>query len=131
MIEKIKKDLKYLDGKYETILFGSFVEGGTRPKSDIDIAIISKTQNNKDNIRLQKEFLGLFPQKYDIRIFEILPIHIQISIINNYMVIFGNKLEISEYFYLFRKKWDDCKHRILTNQYDDYKERLSAMDNIK
>ncbi|NHJ25287.1 MAG: hypothetical protein EAX89_11970 [Candidatus Lokiarchaeota archaeon] len=52
---------------------------------------------------LQKEFLDKFPLKYDIRVFELFPIDIKISVINIYRVIFGNTLEISEYFYLFGK----------------------------
>ena len=73
---------------------------------------------------LQEELLGKLPLKYEIRIFELLPIHIQISIIENFKVIFGDLLEISEYFYQFRKKWDDCKDKILSNQFVSYKERV-------
>jgi len=69
--------------------------------------------------------LGQFPLKFDVRVFELFPIDIQISIIQNYEVLFGDPLEISEYFYEFRKKWDDCKHRILSNQFSSYHERLS------
>ena len=69
--------------------------------------------------------MGQFPLKFDIRIFELFPIDIKISIVQNYEVLFGDPLEISEYFYEFRKKWDDCKHRILTNQFSSYREKLS------
>lgn len=96
-----------------------------RPNSDVDIAIISRSQNEYDNVKLQKDLLGMFPLKIDIRVFELFPIHIQTSIIENYIVIFGNPLEISEYFYLYRKRWDDCKHRMLSNQFSSYRERLS------
>ncbi len=126
-IDEIKHILAPLKEKYEVILFGSAVEGGLRPKSDIDIAILSHNQNEKKNIKFQKELLGKFPLKFDIRVFELFPIYIQISIIQNYKVIFGNPLEISEYFYNFRKKWDDCKHRILSNQFSSYLERLSLI----
>ena len=94
---------------------------------DIDIAVISRNKNKKENIELQKMILGKYPRQFDIRIFELLPIYIQISIIENYKVIFGDPLEISEYFYYFRKKWDDCKYRILSNQFSSYHERLSLI----
>lgn len=124
-IDELGKILVPLKETYEIILFGSAVEGAMRPKSDIDIAVLSRNQNQKSNIDLQKELLGKFPLKFDLRVFELLPIYIQISIIQNYKVIFGDPLEISEYFYNFRKKWDDCKHRILSNQFSSYHERLS------
>ncbi len=126
-IEELRRILTSLNEKYEIVLFGSVVEGGLRPKSDIDIAVISRNQSEKDNIKLQKELLGQFPLKFDIRVFELFPIYIQISIIQNFKVVFGNILEISEYFYNFRKKWDDCKHRILSNQFSNYQERISLM----
>ncbi|GAF98013.1 unnamed protein product [marine sediment metagenome] len=123
-IEEMKEILKPLKEYLEVILFGSAVEGGMRPESDIDIAVISRKKNKNQNIVLQKSILGRLPLKFDVRIFELYPIDIQISIINNYEVIFGDLLEISEYFYYFRKKWDDCKHRILSNQFTSYHERL-------
>ena len=126
-IKQIMEDLKFLRRKCDVVIYGSRVEGGMRPKSDIDVAIISHETEKEQNIELQKDLLGEFPLKYDIRIFELLPIYIQISIIENYQVIFGDPLEISEYFYSFRKKWDDCKHRILSNQFSSYREHLSLI----
>lgn len=127
--KKIKQDLIALKEKFDTILFGSFLENAMRPNSDIDISIISYNSRLEENIVLQKEILGKFPLIYDIRVFELYPIHIKIQIINNYEVVFGNILEISEYFYQYRKKWDDMKHRILENQFSSYRERLSLMEN--
>jgi predicted nucleotidyltransferase len=124
-LNKLEEDLHYLKDKYDVILYGSNVEGGVRPKSDIDIAILSYETNKEYNFKLQKELLGKFPLKYDIRVFELFPIDIKISIVKNYRVVFGDPLEISEYLYLFRKKWDDCKHRILSNQFLSYRERIS------
>lgn len=123
-IEEMKEILVLLKEKYEVILFGSAVEGGMRPESDIDIGVITRNKSKNQNIEIQKSLLGKIPLKFDIRVFELYPIDIQISIIKNYKVIFGDQLEISEYFYYFRKKWDDCKHRILSNQFSSYRERL-------
>ncbi|TKJ19214.1 MAG: DNA polymerase subunit beta [Promethearchaeota archaeon Loki_b32] len=127
-INEFRKLLAPFQNKFEAILYGSYVEGAVRPNSDIDIAIISREKDLKENLKLQKEVLGKVSLKFDIRVFELLPIYIQISIINNYQVIFGNPLEISEYFYFYRKKWDDCKNRILSNQFSSYRERLSLIE---
>jgi len=127
-INELRKLLVPFQNKLEVILYGSYVEGAVRPNSDIDIAIISREKDVRQNLKLQKEVLGKVSSKFDIRVFELLPIYIQISIISNYQVIFGNPLEISEYFYLYRKKWDDCKYRILSNQFSSYRERLSLIE---
>jgi len=126
-LRKIRGDLNFLKEKYDVVVYGSYVEGGMRSNSDIDIAVLSYETEKEKSIELQKELLGKFPLKYDIRIFELFPISIKISIIDHYQVVFGDLLEISEYFYSFRKKWDDCKHRILSNQFSSYRERLSLI----
>ena len=131
ILNKIQTDLVSLKNKNEVILFGSQVSGGARPGSDYDIAVISRLKDVKANISLQKELIGKFSLIYDIRVFELYPINIQISIIHNYKVIFGDILELSEYFYYFRKLWDDCKHRILDNQFASYKERIAIKEKIK
>jgi len=130
ILNKIQVDLVSLKNKYEVVLFGSQVSGGARPNSDYDVAVISRLKDVKANIFLQKELIGKFSLNYDIRVFELYPINIQISIIHNYKVIFGDILEISEYFYSYRKLWNDCKHRILDNQYASYKERLAIKEKI-
>jgi len=65
-LRKIKEKLKFLEEKYETVVYGSYVEGGMRPDSDIDVAVLSYETNKDQNIKLQKELLGKFPLKYDI-----------------------------------------------------------------
>jgi len=124
---EVRNSFKTLEEKYEVIMYGSQVEGGSRPSSDVDIAVITRKVSREENVKIQEELLGILPLKYDIRVFELYPIYIQISIIENYKVVLGDPLEISEYFYRYRKKWDDCKHRILSNQFLSYKERLSLI----
>ena len=125
--ENLAEILNPLKERYEVILYGSQVEGGSRPDSDIDIAVITRESKIENNIEIQKELLGMYPLNFDVRVFELFPIYIQISIIENYKVLFGDILEISEYFYSFRKKWDDCKHRILSNQFSSHRERLNLI----
>ncbi|KKN07125.1 hypothetical protein LCGC14_1070340 [marine sediment metagenome] len=126
-LKKLREDLIDLKRKNEVVLFGSHVEGGVRPISDIDVAVLSLDKDRDKNLKLQKELLGKFPLKYDIHVFELFPIYIQISIVENYLVLFGDLLDISEYFYKYRKRWDDCKYRILSNQFSSNKERLSLL----
>jgi len=126
-MEEIKTILNKLKGKFDVVLYGSAVDNTMRPNSDIDIAILTKQRDKETNMNILKGLFGIAPLKYDIRVFELFPIYIQISIIEKYKVIFGDPLEISEYFYYYRKKWDDCKHRILFNQFRTVQERLKLM----
>ena len=126
-LEDIKKILEKLEETYEIVLYGSYIENSMRPTSDIDISVLTRLKDKQKNKLIQYDLFGVAPLKYDIRVFELLPIFIQISIIKNYKVIFGDPLEISEYFYYFRKKWDDCKNRILSNQFSSLQERLNLM----
>jgi len=103
LIEAIQTELVMLQAEYGVVLFGSQNAGDARVQSDIDISVISKSADKEQNIHLQKELIERFGTKYDIRVFELYPIHIQISIIQNYSVIFGDPLEISEYFYHIEK----------------------------
>ena len=125
--ENLAEILNPLKERYEVVLYGSQVEGGSRPDSDIDIAVITRESKTENNIEIQRELLGIYPLNFDVRVFELFPIYIQISIIENFKVLFGDILEISEYFYSFRKKWDDCKHRILSNQFSSHRERLNLI----
>ncbi|TXT64212.1 MAG: hypothetical protein BAJALOKI3v1_240026 [Promethearchaeota archaeon] len=64
------------------------------------------------------------PPKYDIHLFELFPLYIKIDIIQNYETLFGGALDISEYFYQYRKIWRDTLPRIKDNQFDSIKKNL-------
>jgi hypothetical protein len=111
---KIKRDLFPLKD-FEVVLFGSYVEKALRPESDIDVSIITRSLDSSKNYNLWKMLVSKIPTIYDVRIFELLPINVQMSIVQNYQIVYGDKLEISEYFYEIRKQWADCKHRFMEN----------------
>lgn len=100
ILREIKKDFEYLKDKAKAILiFGSFIEGNAR---DIDICIVKP---------VDKEDIYKKANKYDIHIFEELPLYIKMSIIKNNIILFGDKYELYEYFYFYRKLWEEQKHR--------------------
>jgi len=123
-LDEIKNDLDELKN-FDVVVYGSYVK--EKSIRDIDIAVITKTKNKDENLKIWENFIGRFPQIYDIKIFELMPLTIKISIINNYEVIFGNPLDISEYFYFYRKLWNDQKYRIEENRFKSYKEKIYAM----
>ena len=101
-ITNIKSDL-FPFKDFEVVFFGSYVEKALHPESDIDVSIITKSLDSDKNFDLWKRLVIKVPTLYDVRIFELLPINVQMSIVQNYQVVFGDKLEISEYFYVIRK----------------------------
>ncbi|WP_292459539.1 nucleotidyltransferase domain-containing protein [Methanothermococcus sp.] len=132
MIEKIKKDFKdFKDEAFGILLFGSYVKNEHTKRSDIDICLIGIDKSDIDIclIGIDKDdylkILKKLGDKYDIKIFEELPLYIKIDIIKNHKVIWGNELEISEYFYKFRKIWRDMEKRIKENQFKSVREKSS------
>ena len=127
-LNKIREDLVVYKG-YWTILFGSALNQNHIPeRSDIDIAIITHKKDKRANVSIWQSILGQNPPNYDIKIFELLPLYIQIDIIENNLVVFGNSLEISEYFYYYRKLWKDMAIRINNNQFDSIQEKLERIN---
>ena len=112
----IKKDFSFLKQELKNdrilgvILYGSYAKNEQHARSDIDICIIAP------KCKTPKEIAGLLgfiwqninANIYDIRIFEELPLYIKISIINNHRIIYAkDKYSLYEYFYLYRKLWQD------------------------
>lgn len=130
-LNEIKKDLRKLD-KFWVVVYGSFLSDYYIPhKSDIDIAIISQEREKESNISIWKNCWGEFSETYDIKIFELLPLSIKIEVIENYQVVFGNPLEISEYFYHYRSIWKDMIHRIESNRFKSIQEKIELLEQRK
>ena len=120
IIAQLKRDFEeFKDSCLGVVLYGSYAKGTQTKRSDIDVCLIKPKKGTYERV-LEK--LG---GKYDVKIFEDLPLYLKIEIIKNYKVIHGNELEISEYFYHFRKLWKDMEKRIKENQFSSVKEKVS------
>ncbi|MDK2789590.1 MAG: uncharacterized protein PWP15_97 [Methanothermococcus sp.] len=122
LFKQLKEDFKeYKHSCMGIILFGSYATGDFTKKSDIDVCIVNPKDNN-----YYFEILRKLGGKYDLKIFEELPLYIQINIIKNFKgnVIYGDELELSEYFYKFRKLWRDMEHRIKENTFSSVREKI-------
>ncbi|MGQ4892634.1 MAG: nucleotidyltransferase domain-containing protein [Candidatus Njordarchaeia archaeon] len=129
-LDEIRKELSPLR-KYWVVLYGSCVYGESTPRSDIDVAIITRIKSIRENLEIFKDVLGSVKPCYDVRIFELLPLNIKISVIEKYVVVFGDPLEISEYFYTYRKIWKDAKRRYMLNKFKSFKEKLEGIERRK
>ncbi len=122
LFKQLKEDFKeYKNSCMGIILFGSYATGNSTKKSDIDICIVNPKDNNI-YFGILKKLGGI----YDVKIFEELPLYIQINIIKNFKgnVIYGDEVELSEYFYKFRKLWKDMEHRIKENTFSSVREKI-------
>ena len=111
-IESIKKDFSFLFSKDDILailLYGSAAVGDETPRSDIDICIVLPSRKYmKDILNEIYRKLDVFTKKYDVRIFEELPLYIQINIIESNKIIYSKDIfELYEYFYFIRKLWED------------------------
>lgn len=115
-INELKKDFSFLGKDIKeknilaVILYGSYAKNMQHIRSDIDICIVAPNlKTPKDfSILLGKVWGKVDGSKYDIRLFEELPLYIKASVIKNHNVIFvGDFGELQYYFYKIRKLWND------------------------
>ncbi len=119
-LEEVRRELAFLSG-WEVIAFGSAVRGQAGPQSDIDIAIITRTQDADAHWRLRMDALSKAPERYDIQILEDLPIVVIADILDNYVVVFGDPPAIGEYLYTYRREWERYQRRFELPSLDEIK----------
>ena len=88
-------------------LYGSVADGRSDERSDIDICLIAG--RDMDPAQLQSlAWQYLSSERYDIRIFEFLPLYLQIRIIARGILISSpDPAALAEYLYPWWKRWDD------------------------
>jgi hypothetical protein len=112
IVKMVKEDFSFLEKKVLGILlYGSTQRNEYNEKSDIDICIVAPKQEPRKILKEVFRKVDVYGKKYDVRIFEELPLYIKIEIIRNHTVVFGDIYDLYEYFYSIRKLWDDQKHR--------------------
>lgn len=127
---RLKEDFSWVRGDEKilsVLLFGSRATGEGHERSDIDIALVApgissfyydcegvgeEDVSGKDVLMKVFSEIDTSSRGYDVHIFEELPLHIQMDIIENHEVIVtSDELGMYEYFFNYRKLWDDQKHR--------------------
>lgn len=120
MLQEIKEDFEFIKGSVEgVLLFGSHAAGRADKRSDIDVCLVGP--KNKRVIFTVFERLG---DKYDVKVFEELPLYIKIDMIKNHKTILGDEVALSYYFYKFRKVWRDMEPRIKKNRFGSAREMV-------
>ncbi len=120
LVKQLKNEFEPFKNKCMGILlFGSYAKGNQTSRSDIDICIVKPSED------FIEEIYAKFGDKYDVKVFEKLPLYVKIGIIENHMMICGSEPALSEYFYYFRKLWDDMRYRVVENGYKSINERMT------
>ena len=130
LIKKLRKELASLEKRKEilaVLLFGSQLhEELITNRSDIDICVVAP--DAKKPVDLQLELYSIVRnEKYDIKVFELLPLYLKMEIIRDHEIIFTrNRLDLYEYFYFYRKIWKDQEYRNTFTE-EDHKRWLQKM----
>nr|QNO44128.1 hypothetical protein LEGNIDBC_00003 [Methanosarcinales archaeon ANME-2c ERB4]QNO44839.1 hypothetical protein MJDIHJCA_00003 [Methanosarcinales archaeon ANME-2c ERB4] len=109
---RVKKDFEpLLDDVLGILLYGSLAAGDDSERSDIDISIVAPTIDDK--IGFSRRILSnVRDARYDVRVFELMPLYLKAEVMEKGEVVYTkNIFKLYEYFYYFRKIWDDQKRR--------------------
>lgn len=116
----LKKDFEiFRNDALGIVLFGSRARLEDAGRSDIDICIVLPVSGDVLT-RIERKLGG----KYDISVFENLPLYIQIEIIHDSQTLYGDEVELSAYFYRFRRDWADMASRVEYNRFSSVEERM-------
>jgi hypothetical protein len=109
---RVKKDFEPLhDDVLGILLYSSLAAGEDSERSDIDISIVAPSIDDK--IGFSRRILSnVRDARYDVRVFELMPLYLKAEVVEKGEVIYTkNIFKLYEYFYYFRKIWEDQKHR--------------------
>ena len=127
VLAKAKMDFQFLQEKVlGTLVFGSWARGEASDRSDIDLCIVAPLE--KDPASLWIDALSrIRDSRYDVRIFELMPLYMKMAVIEEGVVVCSRDvLELYEYFYPFRRLWEDQKRRQTVSR-EEMQEMLGAL----
>src|SRR3989338_7957381 len=111
MTQIILKQLKKMNLLAKTkfiILFGSLPAGKANPLSDVDICI-SLALPPKERLKARINLSGALPEKYDIQIFEDLPLYVQKEIFKGKILYCKNRERIVEKAFHVIHEYEDLE----------------------
>ena len=115
LLDQIYNDFSHIIKKKDILgilLYGSYSKSKNINRSDIDICIVAPNEDLHQLLSFVLQNINVSAKKYDIRIFKELPLYIKIHIIEDGLLIYSsNKLDLYEFFFIYRKLWNDQKYR--------------------
>jgi hypothetical protein len=115
LLDQIYKDFSKVIANKDILgilLFGSLTKDKNTNRSDIDICVVAPNEEKHQLFSFILQNINVQAKKYDVRLFYELPLYIKINVIEEGLLIYSpNKLDLYEFFYIYRKLWNDQKHR--------------------
>ncbi len=108
-IKSIEKDFSgFKDRILGILLFGSRADGTQSKRSDIDVCLVAGKDNTN---KLFGDVLKTdLTERYDIKIFELMPLKLKGSVLENYRIIWAkDRNELEYYLYKTARIWNDQK----------------------
>lgn len=94
------------------LAFGSQIEGRAHVFSDVDICIVMPKTSEKTRRETLLKVSGTLPEKYDVKMFEELPLMLKGEVIKSNKALFiRNEDELGEYLWNEKKIYDDYQHQ--------------------
>jgi len=111
---KVREDFRFLfdnNSVLGVLLYGSMAKGESNERSDIDICVVAPSASDK--IEFSRWIMSnVRDKRYDVRVFEFMPLYLKMEVVEHGDVVYARDIyELYEYFYTFRKFWDDQKQR--------------------
>lgn len=92
------------------ILYGSAAEGNQTPLSDVDLAVYYEG-SKEERFRFRMKILGMVSDKFDIQIFQDLPLYIRREVIRGKVLYYDKSRFLYKIIYETSKDFDDFKYR--------------------
>ncbi len=110
-VAEIERDFQFLKERVLALLiFGSRAAEEEHGRSDYDICIVKPESEEVLKEIFRK--IDVSEKKYDVYLFEELPLYMKMEVINNHKVVFSKNIyDLYEYFYFYRKLWQEQERR--------------------
>lgn len=112
-LQGLKEEFLFLENDViGVLLFGSTSNKTRTKRSDVDVCVVAGKQKPLHILSLVYQKIDAYKKKYDVYIFEELPLYMKAEILRNHKVIISKDVPVLyEYLYFYRKLWDGQKHR--------------------
>lgn len=100
------KETKYFQDIEFIIIYGSVLTDYYLERSDIDICIYIREEKTKLT-EIWLDLLSNFPEKYDIQMFQLLPLYLQIEILKGEIIYVKNEDFVYKVAYQTIDRWED------------------------
>ena len=105
------RDCPHFDELRFVYLYGSYVSGETTERSDIDLGLYYEIDDKKELYRTFFRISGSFPDRYDVQMFQLLPLYVQKEVFKGELLYAEDKGFVHDIARKTIKEYDDFEPR--------------------